>query len=309
MFLIVFPSLVLFLGLFSVSSFKTMPKIFSHAIMFKNSKDIKMSSNSARKDYGIGGSWKDKIKQQPQISSVVLSESISVAPPASISIPEEPVIALPSKEKIIVRSNAAEPASTSATKSKETGLVLKSNLQLAASAADAAKLSAISLAAIVSSVAEATVSFTRSDDAEESKKAAALAGNALSDAGKSTAAAFGAISNEWRNATKGLEDVEASDEFLKTMSTALQQIAASPELKSALGKAFDGLKRSAKEITNAYLAVVNGVGRELGTSARFKDSVTEAFQSIQLLLTTLGEILGRSVGTVFSGKELPPGRD
>eukprot|EP00607_Mallomonas_marina_P008022 CAMPEP_0182418520 /NCGR_PEP_ID=MMETSP1167-20130531/2930_1 /TAXON_ID=2988 /ORGANISM="Mallomonas Sp, Strain CCMP3275" /LENGTH=259 /DNA_ID=CAMNT_0024592765 /DNA_START=160 /DNA_END=939 /DNA_ORIENTATION=- len=206
-----------------------------------------------------------------------------------------------------ITTMAVEPVS-SRKPSEEYRLAVLDNSQIAATAVEAAKTSVYSLAFVVSSVAEATVSFSRSDEAVESLKAAALAGNALSDAGKNTGAALGVVSEQWRSTVSEMKKKEiGTEDYLGAVSTTISKAAKNVEVKNYLSLAGEDLKRSLQEMTTVYLTVVTSLGREIGTSKSFKQSIAETVENLRFLLAVVLEATQRTTAELTNDKkELPP---
>ena len=108
--------------------------------------------------------------------------------------------------------------------------------------------------------------FTRSDEAAESFKAVTLAANAIAEIGKGSVSIWMAASMDWKNATTGLEDVEASDEYLNAFSKAFQRVANSKEVKAALAQVGEGARKGIKEILTASTIALTAFSGKLSTS-------------------------------------------
>lgn len=189
--------------------------------------------------------------------------------------------------------------------SLSTSLAVQSNTQLATMAAEAAKTSASSLTSLVTSLAEVTVDFTRSDEAAESFKAVTLAANAIAEIGKGSVSIWMAASIDWKNATSGLEDVEASDEYLNAFSKAFQRVANSKEVKAALVQVGEGARKGIKEILTASTLALTAFSSKVSTSESLRISIADVVNNLGKLILVLAEVSKRVISDAIS-KELPP---
>lgn len=246
------------------------------------------SSEQPKKNYAPGSaSWK---------------ESVQVTTPAPVNKKNtvDTTVEILKPVDIVLPSSTKEDTSSF----KSTSLAVKSNVELVSSVVVTVKETGISVASIVSSVAQATVSFTKSADGEESRQAILLAKDAIGDVGKNVATAWSVVSSDWKNVTKGMEDVEASEEYLGTMSKALLAVIKNPELKISLATAVTNVRRSLQEIATAAKIAVSGISKEVKYSDTFKNAVADASENFKVLFALLKEIVAK---TVLGAKVDEPG--
>lgn len=262
-----------------------------------------MSSDIQKKNYGPKN-WKEKavastakeilVKPLEKATTQIVEES----QPTEVELVDE-------KIDIVVLSKLEESPPTSSS----TSLSVSSSVELISSVVTTVKGTTVAVASIVSSVAAATVSFTKSADGEESRQAVVLAKDALGDAGKNVANAWSVVTSDWKNVTKGMEDVEASDEYLGTMSKALLTVIKNPEFKESLTTAVGNVRISLQEILTAAKIAVTGVAKEVKYSDSFKTALTDASENFKILFVLLKEIVAKTVlGRNGAEPGLPPSK-
>eukprot|EP01041_Mallomonas_annulata_P007633 gene7633-15621_t len=187
-------------------------------------------------------------------------------------------------------------------------LAVRTDSQLVSLAVEAVKVSAVSITGIVSSVAEATVAFVRSDDVsvQTAKTAVTETVEAMSYLGENTVAAVEAVTQEWKQIISERDSEGGGGgrgEEKWSVATAVRRVACSANVRETLGNALNGLKRAVLGMSSVCVSVATGVGKELRESSKFKESVFGVSRGIPALTGTLVEMAKRSVVDAMTAKE------
>lgn len=164
----------------------------------------------------------------------------------------------------------------------------QSDSEFSATATEALKRTASSIASATLSIFDISKRYFKSTEAEDAKQSFLLATSAMSDISKSVSEAFNAARSVWSSeVTANLESVTTTDEYVAKLYNGIQEIIKNEELKVAVTNVSKNTQTSAKQIGIATNKVTSTISTELNQSDKWNLALKELSNNISVLFTVL----------------------